>query len=226
MSRTVFGFKPILFLTLALILALAAACSSGDDDTTTTSTSGTTTEPAAPAAAQAAPTAAPAVITSVGTPVAAAAPIAASGLVMAEPVQAKITRVVFGLTAPQVENFTPAKNGPPDGQPLTPMYEYLVGMDPLTGQLIPQLATGWEVDPDGKSCRFFLREDGQFPGGGGGCAGRGGCGPGGRAVGANALRRWRGNRIRVGVFFSSWRRPDCVSPPPIMRAMDCAVSTP
>ena len=165
MSRTVFGFKPILFLTLALILALAAACSSGDDDTTTTSTSGTTTEPAAPAAAQAAPTAAPAVITSVGTPVAAAAPIAASGLVMAEPVQAKITRVVFGLTAPQVENFTPAKNGPPDGQPLTPMYEYLVGMDPLTGQLIPQLATGWEVDADGKSWRFFLREDVQFHGG-------------------------------------------------------------
>ena len=166
MARTVFGVKPILFLALALILALAAACSSGDDDTTTTSTSGTTAEPAAPAAAQAAPTAAPAAITSVGTPVAAAAPIAANtGTGSTEPVQAKITRVVFGLTAPQVENFTPAKNGPPDGQPLTPMYEYLVGMDPLTGQLVPQLATGWEVDADGKSWRFFLREDVPFHGG-------------------------------------------------------------
>jgi len=164
MSRSVLGIKPVLFLALALVLALAAACSSGDDETTTSS-SGTTAEPAAPVAAAAAPTAVGA-ITAVGTPAAASAPIAATGgTTNTAPVEAKITRVVFGLTAPQVENFTPAKNGPPDGQPLTPMYEYLVGMDPLTGQLVPQLATEWSVDADGQSWRFKLREDVPFHGG-------------------------------------------------------------
>ena len=81
---------------------------------------------------------------------------------MAAPVVAKIERVIFGLIPPATEHFTPAKQGPPTSQPLTPMYEYLVGMDPLTGALIPQLATGWSVDADGKSWRFILREGVQF----------------------------------------------------------------
>jgi len=81
---------------------------------------------------------------------------------MAAPVEAKIKRVIFGKVAPRVENFTPGKNGPVDAQPLTPMYEYLVGMDPVTGALVPQLATSWEVDADGKSWRFTLREGIQF----------------------------------------------------------------
>ena len=156
------GLLPVMFVLLAFLLVFGAACSSGDDDETTTSSSGTVAEPAAPAAAAAAPTAMPAVITSVGTPVAAAAPIAASGAAMAAPVQAKVERVVFGLIPPTQEHYTPAKAGPPTAQPLTPMYEYLVGMDPVTGQLVPQLATAWSVDADGKSWRFELREGVQF----------------------------------------------------------------
>lgn len=159
------GLMPALFVMLAFLLVIGVACSSGDDDVTTTSSSGTTTEPSAPAAAAAAPTAAPAVITSVGTPVAAVAPIAPSGGVIAAPVVAKVERVIFGLIPPATEHYTPAKQGPPTSQPLTPMYEYLVGMDPITGQLVPQLATGWSVDADGQSWRFELREDVQFHGG-------------------------------------------------------------
>ena len=71
-------------------------------------------------------------------------------------------RVVFGLITPSTEHYTPAKQGPPTSQPLTPMYEYLVGMDPVSGALVPQLATEWAVDADGKSWRFKLREDVQF----------------------------------------------------------------
>ncbi|MCZ6789558.1 MAG: ABC transporter substrate-binding protein [Chloroflexi bacterium] len=38
------------------------------------------------------------------------------------------------------------------------MYEYLIGMDPKTGAFVPQLATEWSIEPDGKSYRFKLRK--------------------------------------------------------------------
>lgn len=46
----------------------------------------------------------------------------------------------------------------PEVWSLRPMYEYLVGMDPHTGKLIPQLATEWKLEPDGASYRFTLRK--------------------------------------------------------------------
>ena len=161
MYRSLFGVKPILLL--ALVLALAAACSSGGEVTTTSGTTAAPAAPAAPAAAAVAAAPAAPVITSVGTPVAAAAPIKPTGgAAMAAAVKAKVKRVVFGLITPSTEHYTPAKQGPPTSQPLTPMYEYLVGMDPVSGALIPQLATEWEVDADGKSWRFKLRKGVQF----------------------------------------------------------------
>jgi len=171
MDRFVFQFKPILFLMLALVLAVATACSSGSDSTTA-STAAVAAAPAAPAAAAAAPTAAPSVFTGVGAPEAAAAPAAPKAGISLAPVEAKVKRVVFGLITPSTEHYTPAKQGPPTSQPLTPMYEYLVGMDPKSGQLVPQLATEWSVDADGKSWRFKLREGVQFHNGWGEFTGR------------------------------------------------------
>src|SRR5215204_1728483 len=45
------------------------------------------------------------------------------------------------------------------------MYEYLIGVDPVSGAFIPQLAQSWNVEPDGKSYRFKLRQGVQFHGG-------------------------------------------------------------
>ncbi len=45
---------------------------------------------------------------------------------------------------------------------LRPMYESLIGVDPATGKGYPMLATGWALEPDGKSFRFKLRNGVQF----------------------------------------------------------------
>jgi ABC-type transport system substrate-binding protein len=44
------------------------------------------------------------------------------------------------------------------------MYEHLIGIDPVTGKFVPQLATEWNVEPDGKSFRFKLRKGVRFHG--------------------------------------------------------------
>ena len=76
----------------------------------------------------------------------------------------KVDRVVFGMVPVSVEHNTPGKEGPPNNIQLAVMYEYLVGMDPVTGAYIPQLATDWSVEPDGKSLRFKLRKGVRFHG--------------------------------------------------------------
>ena len=43
-----------------------------------------------------------------------------------------------------------------------PEYEHLVGTDPNTGAFTPELATEWELLPDGQSYRFKLREGVRF----------------------------------------------------------------
>ncbi|SVC64690.1 uncharacterized protein METZ01_LOCUS317544, partial [marine metagenome] len=99
------------------------------------------------------PTAAP-------TTAAAAAPTAAP----TEVPEPKVKRVIFGMVAPSEEYNTPGKAGPPANTQLAVMYEFLVGMDPVTGGYIPQLATDWNVEPDGVSLRFKLREGVRFHG--------------------------------------------------------------
>jgi ABC-type transport system substrate-binding protein len=50
----------------------------------------------------------------------------------------------------------------PDSWQLRPLYEFLIGVDAQTGRLVPQLATGWSIEPDGQSFRFKLRPGVQF----------------------------------------------------------------
>ena len=149
----------------SLLLALAVAYCSGDGGTTQTATTSSypVQQPAAPVAAVA--PSAPA-STAAGAPIAAADPAVPTGgaSVVIPAVEPKVDRVVFAVGTLQREHNTPGKVGE-DSFQLRPMYEYLVGMDPVTGLNIPQLATEWSVEPDGKSFRFKLRKGVQFQGG-------------------------------------------------------------
>lgn len=153
--------KWLVALSVTLISAMAfAACSSGDDTVTTSSSSGTTQQPSAPAAAEA-PTGD---TSSPSAPVAADAPAQPSGssgpAMAAEP---KVSRVVIAFPGPTTEgndsNFD--FSSPPSVQ-LRPMYEYLVGVNPVNGGFDPMLATGWNIEPDGLGIRYQLREGVQF----------------------------------------------------------------
>jgi len=134
---------------LVMVLVLAAACSSDDDedDGGSTAAPAPTSVPAAPAptsaAAAPAPTAAPT-----------QAPVATVPV---------INRVVIGNPAPSTEGNNPnIELGPLTTFQIGPTFEYLIGYDPTTGDLVPQLATEWSVEPDGISTRFKLREGIQF----------------------------------------------------------------
>ena len=88
------------------------------------------------------------------------------------PVQAKIDRVVFSIIPVTEESNTPGKAGPPVNVQLNPMYEYLIGMDPVSGAWVPELATSWSIEPDGASIRFQLRKGVQFHNGWGEMTGK------------------------------------------------------
>jgi len=89
-----------------------------------------------------------------------AAPAAATG-------GPAVNRLVMSLVPPQRETNDIRVTGNTDLWAIRPMYEYLVGQDPVTGKFIPQLATEWKLEPDGKSLRFMLRKGVQFHGGNG-----------------------------------------------------------
>jgi len=159
-----FGQKWIIALSVTLIGAIAlAACSSSDDTVTTSSSSGTVQQPDAPAAAAAATGDS----SSPSAPVAADAPAQPSGgtspVMVVEP---KVDRVVIAFPAPSSEgndsNFD--FSSPPSVQ-LRPMYEYLVGVNSVNGGFDPQLATEWNIEPDGLGIRYQLRQGVQFQGG-------------------------------------------------------------
>ncbi len=155
------GVKPIVLVTMVMVLAFAVACGGSSSDTSTTATTTTTTttqtqqQPAAPAAA---PTAA-GIFAAPAQPSAAAMPIGELPTAPSTgPVQAKIERVVFALKAPSTEHNTPGKSGPTTNVQNNPMYEYLIGMDPVSGLWVPELATEWSIEPDNASIRFKLRK--------------------------------------------------------------------
>ena len=155
------GVKPIVLVTMVMVLAFAVACGGSSSDTSTTATTTTTTatqtqqQPVAPAAA---PTAA-GIFAAPAQPSAAAMPVGESPTVPGTgPVQAKITRVVIGLEPESQEHNTPGRLGPPTNTQNNPMYEYLIGMDPVTGAWVPELATEWSIEPDNASIRFKLRK--------------------------------------------------------------------
>lgn len=139
----------LLMAALVMVLVLAAACSSDDDedDGGSTAAPAPTSVPAAPAptsaAAAPAPTAAPT-----------QAPVATVPV---------INRVVIGNPAPSTEGNNPnIELGPLTTFQIGPTFEYLIGYDPATGDLVPQLAESWSVEPDGISTRFILRKGVQF----------------------------------------------------------------
>lgn len=117
----------------AVSLLSVIACSSSDDGDVNT----------VPSAAQASPAA-----------TATAVPTVTSSV---------IDRVVIGTPPPTREGNNPGKElGPAATVQLRPMFEYLIGYDPNNGDLTPQLATSWSVEPDGMSLRFQLQEGAQF----------------------------------------------------------------
>lgn len=48
------------------------------------------------------------------------------------------------------------------GIPLSSVYDTLVFRDPETGQFVPGLAERWDISPDGRTYRFYLRDDVRF----------------------------------------------------------------
>ncbi len=71
----------------------------------------------------------------------------------------KVNRLTLVTEAPPVEfNDVGQLSSASVSWQLRPMYESLVGLDPETTQLIPQLATQWSIEPDGRSYRFGLRK--------------------------------------------------------------------
>ncbi|MDE2899703.1 MAG: ABC transporter substrate-binding protein [Chloroflexota bacterium] len=155
------SLRPVALVALAMALAFALACGGSDGDTSTTATTTTTTAPQAPQqpAAAAAPEAATGIFSAPAQPSAAAMPIGEAPTTIADPaMQAKITRVVFGMEPESQEHNTPGRLGPPTNTQNNPMYEYLIGMDPESGAWVPELATSWSVEPDGASIRFQLRK--------------------------------------------------------------------
>ena len=78
---------------------------------------------------------------------------------------ALIQRLVVANPAPGTESNNPGRDlGPLSTFQVRPMFENLIGFDADVGALVPQLATGWSVEPDGISVRFLLRKGVPFHG--------------------------------------------------------------
>ena len=135
-------------IVLAMTLVLVAACSSdGDDDDTSV---------AAPAAATQAPVAA-----SKAAPKATAAPAPTQAPPVA--MTPATDKIVIGAQLPSLLSNNIGRGlGPQSQIQLVPMYEYMIGTNPETGALIPQLATEWSVEPNGVDIRFKLRDGVRF----------------------------------------------------------------
>jgi peptide/nickel transport system substrate-binding protein len=76
---------------------------------------------------------------------------------------ADVQRIVMATRPPPVESNNISRDvGGPEEYPLKPLYENLIGVDAETGAWVPWLAESWELEPNGSSIRFFLREGVQF----------------------------------------------------------------
>ena len=88
------------------------------------------------------------------------------------PVRPVVQRVIFAVDALGREYSVMRNGNQVDSMQYRPAYEHLLAVDPVTGAFIPELATGWELLEDGRSFRFWLREDVQFHGEWGAFTGR------------------------------------------------------
>ncbi len=73
----------------------------------------------------------------------------------------KVKRVVFAAPVPTGESNQPRNISQPAMWQISPTYEYLMGLDPETGKLAPQLSTDWKVEND-NAIRFKLQKGVQF----------------------------------------------------------------
>jgi len=73
-----------------------------------------------------------------------------------------VQRLVMSVPPPAYEGSEPRHINQPDAWQIRPMYEFLIGLNPESGQFEPQLATEWTLEPDGRSYRFKLRRGVQF----------------------------------------------------------------
>ena len=141
-----------LMVVVALTLVAIAACGGEDEETTATSGATTTTDTSSSSSAAAEPTAA----TTDAMP---------ADDAMMEPV---VDVVVIGAIAPgQISNNVGRGLGVQDHIQVKPMYEYMVGTDPVSGALVPQLAESWNIEPNGVDFRIKLREGIPFHNGNG-----------------------------------------------------------
>lgn len=137
-SRRASSARNLVGLLVVVALVVAACTDTGGDDTTTEATDGT---PATTAVDDT-------------TPPETTAPDPGSDA----------TRLVFAVPPPeQGESNNPNRDiQPNDEYQLKPMYENLVGVDPLTAQWVPMLAESWELNDAGDQLTFNLRQGVQF----------------------------------------------------------------
>jgi peptide/nickel transport system substrate-binding protein len=77
--------------------------------------------------------------------------------------QAKVDRLVMGLITPYLDYTRPWINGTADHNiQHDPMLEWLVEVEPETGQYKPWLAESWQMAPDGRSWTLKLQKGVQY----------------------------------------------------------------
>ena len=91
-----------------------------------------------------------------------AAPSPAGGQATGAPAEPKVKTLVMAVEPPAREGNEGRHQSAPDNWQLKPIYEYLVGMASDAGKMVPELATDWTLQPDGKSFLFNLRKGVQF----------------------------------------------------------------
>ncbi len=105
-------------------------------------------------------------IAACGTSTPAAAPAAPSGAGGPQQPAANtpppVNRVVMALNPPRVESNAMRLLTQTDFWQLRSTYEYLTGVDAQNGRVVPQLASGWVIDPDGTTVRFKLQSGVNF----------------------------------------------------------------
>ena len=160
MSNTRFFARMGVVLMLAGMLTASAACGSDDGGSATTTTA--TTPQSAPAPQAPADPEQPSGITSAAmaapTAVPAMAPRAAPEAMTAKP---KVDRVIVGIVPFGQEANIRRIVGQISAVQFDPIDESLVGMDPNTGQKVPELATEWAIE-GGNTWRFKLEKGVQF----------------------------------------------------------------
>ena len=77
--------------------------------------------------------------------------------------KAKVDRLVMGLITPYLDYIRPWLNGTADHNiQHDPAFEWLIEIDPKTGQYVPWLADSWQPTPDGRTWKVALHKGVQF----------------------------------------------------------------